>query len=426
MTSNPTRRAVAVSVLLLAAVISFGGANPTATAASTPPLRDLAASRGLRVGAAINDAATLGIPAYADTLAREYSMGVSENAMKWGLIHPAPNTYDFADADAEVAFAEAHGMTMRGHNLAWWNQNPAWLTGGTFTHDQLVQILDDHINTVVGHYKGRIAEWDVVNEAVALDGSAQPNPWSNGIGNPAYIDQAFRTARAADPAAKLFYNDYAIEQPSQRFDAVYALVTGLVQRGVPIDGVGFQAHLGANTCDSSCVNGMLTNMLALHRLGLQVSITELDVSVVLPPTPASLTEQASMYAGVLKACLLAPNCHSFVTWGFTDAYSWIPSTLPGRGAALPFDESYQTKPAYDALAATLAKPPMAPTCGQFSTPAAAQAALSGNTVDGAPLLDANGDGVACNESAVTTTSTSSSPSTTPPAIATVAVPRFTG
>lgn len=426
MASNPTRRAVAVSVLLLAAVISFGGANPTAAAAtSTPPLRELAASRGLRVGAAIKDAATLGTPAYADTLAREYSMGVSENAMKWGLVHPAQNTYDFADADAQVAFAEAHGMSMRGHNLAWWNQNPAWLTGGTFSHDQLVQILDDHINTVVGHYRGRIAEWDVVNEAVALDGSVQANPWSNGIGYPAYIDQAFRTARAADPAAELFYNDYAIEQPGPRFDAVYALVAGLVQRGVPIDGVGFQAHLGANTCDSSCVNGMLSNMLALHRLGLQVSITELDVSVVLPPAPASLAEQASMYAGVLKACLLAPNCHSFVTWGFTDAHSWIPSTLPGRGAALPFDEHYQPKPAYDALAATLADPPAAPTCEQFAQ-AAAQAALTRNTVDGAPLLDADGDGIACNESAVATSGTSSPPSPKPSAVATVAVPRFTG
>ncbi len=394
-------RAVLLVLGLAVDIVALGGAPRPATAAP-PTLRELAAARGIRIGAAISSAATLGDPTYAQVLSSEFDIAVSENQMKWGLIHPAPATYDYVDPDAQVAFAQAHGMAFRGHNLAWHNQNPAWLLAGPFTRDERIQQLRDHIHTVVGHYAGQLSEWDVVNEA--FDGLADPahDPWSSQIGFPDYLDVAFTAAHEADPSAKLFYNDYLIEAPGPRFDQVLALVAGLKARGVPIHGVGFQAHQGARPCDASCANDALTNMLRLHALGLEVAITELDVAVQLPATPAKLDEQASVYRALLQACLLAPNCHTFVMWGFTDTYSWIPALRPGYGAALPFDEQYQPKPAYAAMADTLANPPGPPSCAAYRTQPEAQAAFASGIL-GAPLLDPDGNGVACESLPVPTT-----------------------
>jgi len=383
-----------LTLLLSVAPSTPGHVSGRADAAPAPGLRDLAAPRGLRIGAAFADDHVLLDPSYATTLAREFDMGVSENHMKWQFIHPAPTTYDFKGADAQVAFAEAHGMAYRGHNLAWSRQNPAWLVTGPFTRDERIQQLRDHIAAVVGHYAGRVAQWDVVNEA--FDGLADPfhDPWSVSIGFPEYLDIAFTAAHAADPAAKLFYNDYNLEAPNPKFDQVIDLVAGMKARGVPIDGIGFESHLNARSCDTKCTNGTLKNMVRAHALGLEVAITELDVSVQLPATPQKLEQQASVYRSVLEACLLAPNCHTFMTWGFTDKYSWIPSFVPGYGAALPFDEQYQPKPAYAAMAATLSTPPVAPSCTAFPDRAAAQKAFDSGVL-GAPLLDPDGDGIAC-------------------------------
>ncbi|MEZ5142480.1 MAG: endo-1,4-beta-xylanase [Acidimicrobiales bacterium] len=397
------------TVVVAAALVAGGTATGTAAAStaaagvaagsagSAPTLRELAARRGLLVGTAVDSAATLGgDPTYAAVLAREHGAGVSENAMKWGPIHPRPGVYEFADADAQVAFLEANGMAVRGHNLAWWNQNPAWLDDGTWTRDQLIEVLREHIFTVVGRYQGRVAQWDVVNEAIGTDLQPWPNVWQRVIGFPDYLDLAFRFAHEADPAAKLYYNDFLLEAPSPRFDAVLGLVQGMQARGVPIDGIGMQAHLGQETCAAACTNRLLTNMVRVAGLGLDVAVTELDVALPLPASPQALADQASVYQSVLQACLLAPTCHTFVTWGFTDRYSWIPGYRPGFGAALPFDEEYRAKPAYDALVATLLSPPVAPSCAGFATRAEAQGAFDAGVL-GAPLLDPDGDGIACED-----------------------------
>ncbi len=178
--------------------------------AATPTLRELAAARGLLIGSAVAGDTFVTDPGYSATLSREYSVGVSENSMKWAAVHPGPSTYDFAAADAQVDFLESHSMAVRGHNLAWWYNNPSWLDNGGFDSTQLRQVLRDHISTVVGHYRGRVREWDVVNEALIGAGTISQSVWSNGIGYPAYIDEAFMAARQADPSAKLFYNDFGI------------------------------------------------------------------------------------------------------------------------------------------------------------------------------------------------------------------------
>src|SRR5437016_2422379 len=178
------------------------------------PLRDLADRRGIRIGAAAVPS-RLSETSYAETLAREFNQIEPENAMKFGLIHPAPATYNFEPPDSLVAFARAHKMAVRGHTLVWHNQNPVWVTGGKHTPEELRSILEEHIKTVVGHFAGQVYAWDVVNEAFNNNGTMRSTIWSDspgiGLTGSSYIEQALRWAHTADPDALLFYNDFAAE-----------------------------------------------------------------------------------------------------------------------------------------------------------------------------------------------------------------------
>jgi endo-1,4-beta-xylanase len=314
-------------------------------------LRALANARGIDIGAAVDVRALSGEPDYAEVLQREFSMVVGENAFKWENIHLTPKLFYFDDTDAIVTFAEANEMKVRGHTLVWHNQNPSWLLRSIKTRDEAIAVLKNHIETVVGHYKGRIAAWDVVNEAVDdSTGELRESPWLTAIG-PDYIALAFQFAHDADPDAKLYYNDYSAEGVGGKGDAVYELVKGLKEQGVPIDGVGWQGHFQS----SSFISDMKANGQRLADLGLEVSITELDVRIPIPATDLMLEKQAKMYGKVTETCLALPNCKAIVTWGFTDRHSWVPGFFSGEGAALPFDERYQPKLAYDAIKAALQK-----------------------------------------------------------------------
>ncbi len=258
------RRATAFVSILLA--LGMCGALPLATAAvelpGDPALRALAQQKGLSMGSAVG-AGTIATDArYDATLRTEFNIVTPENEMKWNAIHPEPTVYNFGPADIIVTFAQQNGMTVRGHNLAWYSQNPAWLTqmcnDPSVTRDQAIAILRDHIYTVVGHYKGKVAEWDVVNEALNDDGTLRAGcgegqtPWAKMIGSD-YLDLAFQFAREADPAAKLFYNDYGGEGLGTKSDAIYNLVAGMKQRGVPVQGVGLQMHVDLNAPSPSDV-----------------------------------------------------------------------------------------------------------------------------------------------------------------------------
>jgi endo-1,4-beta-xylanase len=320
-------------------------------AAQDVTLRDLAAKRGIDFGAAVAVGPLAAETEYSDTLKREFSMVVSENAFKWESLHLTPRLYYFDDTDAIVAFAEANGMKVRGHTLVWHNQNPSWLPRAIKTRDEAIAVLKDHIQTVVGRYKGRIAAWDVVNEAMDdSTGELRESPWLAAIG-PDYIALAFQFAHEADPDAKLYYNDYGAEGIGGKGDAVFELVKGLKEQGVPIDGVGWQGHFQ----QSSFIMDLKDNGRRLAELGLEISITELDVRIPVPVTDLMIEKQASMYGKVTETCLALPNCKAIVTWGFTDKHSWVPGFFGGEGAALPFDENYAKKPAYDAIVAALQK-----------------------------------------------------------------------
>ncbi len=326
----------------LAGAMLFDAASAVA---QDQTLRELAQNRGIDIGAAVDVRALAGDEQYAGVLKREFGMIVGENAFKWENIHLTPKLYYFDDAEAIVAFAEANGMKVRGHTLVWHNQNPSWLGRSIKTREGAIAVLKDHIQTVVGHFKGRVAAWDVVNEAVDdSTGELRESPWLKAIG-PDYIALAFQFAHEADPDAKLYYNDYGAEGIGGKGDAVYNLVKGLKEQGVPIDGVGWQGHFQA----SSFIMDIKDNGKRLADLGLEVSITELDIRIPIPPTDLMLKQQARTYGKITETCLALPNCKAIVTWGFTDKYSWVPGFFAGEGAALPFDYAYARKPAYDAI-----------------------------------------------------------------------------
>lgn len=319
-----------------------------ATKVSPPEsqLRAFAEFRGIHIGAAVAVQPLCSEPMYAQTLGREFNMLTPENAMKFETLRMTRENFDFRNADRIVNFAEANGMQVRGHTLVWHNQLPRWLTEGKFSQAELVAILREHILTVVGRYKGRVAVWDVVNEAISDDGFPRDTIWLRGIGSK-YIDLAFQWAHEADPGAQLFYNDNGGEGLNRKSDAIYGLVRDLQKRGIPIHGVGLQMHIAPESSPTG--QEVAANMNRLASLGLKVHITEMDVMMKRNVTERDLAEQAGIYRGMLGACLSTPNCTAFVMWGFTDRHSWIPQFFPGFDSALIFDASYHPKPAYHAL-----------------------------------------------------------------------------
>jgi endo-1,4-beta-xylanase len=310
----------------------------------------------LLIGAAVRPG-QLSEEAYASTLAREFNMVEPEDAMKWRALRPDASTYEFHQGDEVVRFAQDHQMKVRGHCLVWGRDNPDWLMQSHFTARRLSRILHQHIARVMTHYENQVFAWDVVNEALDESGNVRDSIWYNqpGIGfsgkGVAYIEQVFRWARKADPHALLFYNEAEGEGLNRKSDAIYAMVKNFKRRGVPIDGVGLQMHVPALDVDVRAIAG---NIARLTALGLQVHITELDVSLPVEANglvrEGDLTRQSDIYRGIVRACLKSSGCSAIQTWGFTDKYSWIGShSHRTRGAALPFDQTYQPKAAYRAI-----------------------------------------------------------------------------
>lgn len=287
---------------------------------------------------------------YRALLAKEFSSLTPENQMKWDHIHPAKDTYDFEAADAIVDFAQEHGQDVRGHALFWHSQNPEWLTDGDFTKDELREILHDHVTTVVGHYKGKIDQWDVANEIFKDDGTlrTEENIWIRELG-PEIIGDVFTWAHEADPEADLFFNDYNVEGLNAKANAYYTLIQQLLEQGVPVDGMGFQTHLGT-------MYGYDTtqpeNLKRFGDLGLKTAITELDVrsdTTQGEPTQEIKDKADEYYSNVLEACLGEDSCTSFTIWGASDEYSWVPATFEGEGYATPWTEDLDRKSSYCTL-----------------------------------------------------------------------------
>jgi len=330
----------------------FAPSIPTVTP-NPDSLRSLAAKDGFFVGSAASPG-QITDPAFSNLLAGEFNMLTPENAMKWEIVHPDPDRYDFSQGDLLVDFARQHGMAVRGHVLVWDLQMPSWVTGSEHPRREWIQILCTHIKTVVSHYRGQIYAWDVVNEAVNTDGTLRNTFWMQAIG-PEYIAMAFQWAREADPSARLFYNDNGGEGLNTKSQAIYMLVKGLQGSGIPIDGVGLQMHTALYVAPS--VSALTENMRRLSYLGVEIHITEMDVRLqhASDSSEVKLAAQAETYRQVLGACLSVENCRAFATWGLTDRYSWIPSWTGTPDAPLLFDESGSPKPAFIAVQELLAR-----------------------------------------------------------------------
>jgi endo-1,4-beta-xylanase len=360
-----SRPAVAPTALLVLAIIAGScvpvvATGPRAPDAATPqpspagvrtgpPLLGLAARDRLLIGTAVNMDYIDSEPDYRASIGTEFSSVTPENVMKWKFVEAARGQLDFSSADELVRFARAHGQRVRGHTLVWTDQLPGWLTNGSFTPAELGQMLHQHITDEVSHFRGEVAQWDVVNEALDDDGSLRDTMWLRALG-PGYIADAFRWAHDADPDAELFYNDFGIEGLGPKSDAARALVRQLRDEGLRIDGVGIQSHLSLSL---PIPTTMQQNLRRFGDMGVQTEITEADVRIPLPVDTPKLEAQAGVYGLLIDACLATPRCTGMTVWGFTDHHSWIPSTYQGYGAADLLDDAYRPKPAYDALRAAL-------------------------------------------------------------------------
>jgi len=353
-TMNRSARLLAAALMIALALLVVSSQIAFADGSShrhETTLRQEAAELGIHVGSAVSDTALSTDTQYAQILGQQFSAITPENEMKWASIEAQRGVFTFGPADAEVQFAEQHHQLVRGHNLVWNSQLPDWLTSGSFTNAQLADLLKQHIFTEMRHFRGKIWQWDVVNEPFNEDGTLQSTIWEQALG-PNYIAEALRWAHLADPHAKLFLNDYNIEGIGAKSDAMYALVKSLKEQHVPIDGVGFETHLGLQYG----LPDMQPNLQRFADLGLDIDITEMDVRMILPATPALLAQQASWYAQVMQDCIAVRRCVDFTIWEYTDKYSWVPGFFTGQGSADIYDENLAPKPAYTALLNALEHP----------------------------------------------------------------------
>jgi endo-1,4-beta-xylanase len=323
------------------------------------------------VGAAVIPADIQGEPAF--LLSKHFNSITSGNDMKWDATEPTQGTFTFAQADAEVAFAKANNMHVRGHTLVWHNQIPAWVfldpTGAPMTPTPdnralLIQRMQNHIQAVMTHFGNDVPIWDVVNEPFdqSQPDGLRRSPWYNIIG-PDYIEIALEAARAASPTAKLYINDFDTTNPPRR-DFIVALLGNLKGRGVPLDGFGHQMH---NNIEYPPVQTIIDAINLVATTGVEQSVTELDYSIYsgsfnTPFTsytdiPASRHNMVGYsYLGFLQACKqVQGKIVSLTIWGTSDDKSWLTSSTK-VDAPLLFDPSLKKKPAYWAFVDPLQLP----------------------------------------------------------------------
>lgn len=347
-----TLAATATAELTTLGQLAVGWVGCDRRYASTCTLREAAAPIGIRVGATL-EPAQIGDAAYISVLHREFGAVTPENALKMYSIQNQRGVWTFAGADAVVDHAADNGLEVRGHTLVWSQDQytPAWVAGLT-DPAELRAFTDEYIATVVGRYAGRIPRWDVVNEPLATYGTGRAGSvWDDLLGA-GWIADAFRAAHAADPDAELWINEYGTDWVPGKHAALLALVGELVADGVPVHGVGIQAHRTSTAGpDAAAFRRQLQDFTAL---GLQVAITELDVPTD-PRDSGAATAQAAAYRRLVEACVAVEGCTEVTTWGITDADTWLDGLGVFRTPTRPllFDDSMQPKPAYRAVLGAL-------------------------------------------------------------------------
>ncbi|WP_437524635.1 endo-1,4-beta-xylanase [Sorangium sp. So ce726] len=315
-------------------------------------------------------------------LKTHFNSVTAENEMKFESLQRNENSFSYDAADRIVNFAVTNKMKVRGHALVWHSQNPAWLfsngSGGTVSKQTLLTRMKNHISNVVRHFRGKVYAWDVVNEAMMEDGSyrtgnladGQKSRWYEILGE-SYIAEAFKAAHEADPDAKLFYNDFYNYIPAKQ-QGIYKMLKGLLDQGVPVHGVGLQAHLNIEPSTVTTNQAYYQNVANMEEaiklyssLGLDVQVTELDISLYIPGvtynqstfyTAATFTDalkakQAARYREFFELFRKYKSVITGVTfWGIADDNTWLSEFSSGRkDFPLLFDGNHNPKPAYDAV-----------------------------------------------------------------------------
>lgn len=331
------------------------------------------------IGAAVDSQS---VSTHADLLRKHFNSITPENEMKFESLQPSEGNFTFADADRIVDFATRNGMKVRGHALVWHTQNPSWLfsngAGGTVSREVLLTRMRNHIDTVMRRYRGKVYAWDVVNEAIMEDGSyrdgneeeGKQSRWYQILGE-SYIAEAFKAAHEADPDAKLFYNDFYNYIPAKH-QGIYEMLKGLLEQGVPVHGVGLQCHINVepskdpnNQAYYQSVENLEKAIELYASLGLEVHVTELDVSLYIPGitytpdqfyTAATFTEalqeqQAARYREFFELFRKHAGAITSVTfWGIADDNTWLSEFSSGRkDFPLLFDTNHQPKKAFHAV-----------------------------------------------------------------------------
>jgi endo-1,4-beta-xylanase len=344
--------------------------RPAVARGGREALRAIAASRGILYGSTIAADQVRKDDDFLALVRRECAVLVTENELKWGNISEAPGEYDFAPADAIVDFATGNGLAMRGHTLLWYYKTPRWFRDLPDAETAERAMLD-HIALVAGRYRGRMRIWDVVNEPIEpahgrADG-LRGAIFAEKVG-PHYLDLAFHAARAADPTARLLFNEYGVEYDSEADDIKRRVILRHLERmkraGVPVDILGIQAHLEIGVKPFSA-RKLADFIAAVSALGIEVAITELDV--VDAAAPGNIAKRDSMvadeYRRFLDVALANPSVRTVFTWGLSDRHSWIvrresgANTWRSDGMAprpLPFDTALAPKPAWASLSECLA------------------------------------------------------------------------
>lgn len=336
-------------VTAIVAVLLPGGADPSEPDADHLPT--LAGRHGLEVGTAVAVNPLVHDDEYQRVITDNYTSVTAENAMKWQHVQPERGEFDWSGPDTIVGFADDHDLSVRGHTLLWHNQLPSWLADGSWEAGELREVLREHTESLVGRYQGRVTAWDVINEPFE-DGEPElrENIWHRTLGED-YIAEALRLAHEVDPEAKLYINEFNIEGGGDKADALYELAQDLLDRDVPLHGIGFQSHF----VHDQVPENMAEEMRRFTDLGLEVTVTEVDIRIPEPATEENLAAQGQEYKHVMQACLDVPRCVGVTTWGVADHHSWIPEWFPGFTAALPFDEDYAAKPARTGMVEALSR-----------------------------------------------------------------------
>ncbi|HEX2658223.1 MAG TPA: endo-1,4-beta-xylanase, partial [Polyangia bacterium] len=323
------------------------GGGPTKPFCAVPPtLKEAGACTGRPIGTALA-ASHLSESAYA-TAAKEFNLATPENEMKWDATEPTKGNFTFGAADQIVSFAKTNGMKVKGHTLVWHMQLPSWVQNLSNAAD-VRSAMVNHITGVMNHFKsgGVVTAWDVVNEAWENDGSKlRDSPFSRQLGA-GFIDEAFAAAHAADPNAKLYYNDFRADGMNAKSESIYMMLKGMVERKVPINGLGLQMHEGTPNPYPK-VSEIAQNMQRIADLGLEILVSEMDAHVCDGMTSQ---QQTAWYHDVVAACVAQPKCTAITFWGTTDKYSWLSSftetNCNGKDpSGCLWDNNYTKKPAY--------------------------------------------------------------------------------